>query len=339
MQHDLANESYSATVDSDVVRLEDRDAAIRLTIVPRAGNMATSMTVRGQEILYCPFPSTAALLAEPKMCGIPFLGPFANRLDERAFYANGRRYALDPDLGNLRELAPGIPIHGFLTTTPHWLLVETGADASSAWATSRLDFFRRPEWIKQFPFAHTIAMTYRLTDGVLEVTTTIVNLSADPMPVSIGYHPYFMLTDAPRDAWALSVAARTHWRLTSTKVPSGETEPIGALFPDAAHVPLQGSNLDDLFSDLVRDAEGRATMTLRGRTQQLDVVLGANYRAVVIWAPPTAPGGAATFMCIEPMVGITDAMNLAHRGLYGDLQSVAPGAEWQERFWVRPSGF
>jgi aldose 1-epimerase len=102
------------------------------------------------------------------------------------------------------------------------------------------------------------------------------------MPVSIGYHPYFMLTDAPRDAWTLSVAARTHWRLTETKVPSGETEPIGALFADAAHVPLQGSNLDDVFSDLVRDTEGRATMTLRGRTQQLDVVLGANYRAVVI---------------------------------------------------------
>jgi hypothetical protein len=32
-------------------------------------------------------------------------------------------------------------------------------------------------------------------------------------------------------------------------------------------------------------------------------------------------------------------MNLAQRGLYKDLQHVAPGAAWQEHFVVRPSGF
>ena len=39
------------------------------------------------------------------------------------------------------------------------------------------------------------------------------------------------------------------------------------------------------------------------------------------------------------MAGITDAMNLAQRGLYKELQHVAPGGTWQERFVVRPSGF
>ena len=39
------------------------------------------------------------------------------------------------------------------------------------------------------------------------------------------------------------------------------------------------------------------------------------------------------------MVGITNAMNLAHKGLYKDLQSVAPGGTWEESFWVRTSGF
>ena len=32
-------------------------------------------------------------------------------------------------------------------------------------------------------------MTYRLRGGVLEVATSIVNLSAEPMPVAIGFHP------------------------------------------------------------------------------------------------------------------------------------------------------
>jgi aldose 1-epimerase len=39
------------------------------------------------------------------------------------------------------------------------------------------------------------------------------------------------------------------------------------------------------------------------------------------------------------MAAITNAMNLAHRGQYSDLQSIAPGGVWTERFWVRPTGF
>jgi aldose 1-epimerase len=39
------------------------------------------------------------------------------------------------------------------------------------------------------------------------------------------------------------------------------------------------------------------------------------------------------------MAGITDALNLAHRGLYADLQYVPAGGTWKETFWVRPSGF
>jgi aldose 1-epimerase len=39
------------------------------------------------------------------------------------------------------------------------------------------------------------------------------------------------------------------------------------------------------------------------------------------------------------MAGITDAMNLAQRGLYRELQSIPAGQTWQESFWVRPTGF
>ena len=45
--------------------------------------------------------------------------------------------------------------------------------------------------MKQWPFAHTIEMTYRLTNGQLEVATEIVNLSSEAMPVAIGFHPCF----------------------------------------------------------------------------------------------------------------------------------------------------
>ena len=181
------------------------------------------------------------------------MGPWINRLDEQAFYANGTRYAFDMSLGNVRG---AIPIHGFLTTTDRWQLTSSGADRDSAWATSRLEFYRQPAWMKQWPFAHTIEMTYRLRDGVLEVATSIVNLSAEPMPVTVGFHPYFQLTDSRRDDWTISVGARTRWKLLPNKVPSGETEPIERFFPNPASVALRDFDLDDDFSDLVRDARG-----------------------------------------------------------------------------------
>jgi aldose 1-epimerase len=66
---------------------------------------------------------------------------------------------------------------------------------------------------------------------------------------------------------------------------------------------------------------------------------------MVIYAPrPQAgrggsPAASRNFICFEPMAAITNAMNLAHKGGYKELQSVAPGGTWEERFWVRASGF
>lgn len=85
---------------------------------------------------------------------------------------------------------------------------------------------------------------------------------------------------------------------------------------------------------------------MKGKSQRLDVVLEPNYRAVVVYAPrpPSAPqkpggvGAARNFVCIEPVAEIINALNLAHRGQYHELQSIVPSGVWQESFWVRPSG-
>jgi aldose 1-epimerase len=340
---------YAAVRAGDVVRLEDRKFATMVSIVPSAGNIAFEMNVKGQNVLRWPFQSVDDFKARPAMSGIPFVGPWANRLDEQAFYANGRKYPFDMELGNVRG---AIPIHGFLTTA-EWQVREVRADARSAWLTSRLEFFRNPAWMKQWPFAHSIEMTYRLRDGVLEVRTTLLNLSAEPMPVAIGFHPYFQLTDAPRDTWSLAIGARTHWRLGPNKIPTGETEPIERIFDATAPATLADYDLDDVFGDLVRDARGRATMTVTGKSQRLDIEVGPNYRAVVVWAPNSADTGRGSqrlsgspnpvnrgeFICVEPMAAITDALNLARKGLYKELQSIPAGGVWQESFWIRPSGF
>lgn len=356
---------YEARRTGEVVQLEDRKHQVVVSILTSVGNLAYQMTVKGQEVLRFPFATLDDFKARPAgLHGIPLLAPWANRLDEQAFYANGKRYPFDMQLGNVNGAAP---IHGFMSRTDQWQVVEVRHDGNAAWLTSRLEVFRQPSWMKQWPFAHTIEMTHRLADGALEVRTTIANHSAEPMPVSIGYHPYFQLTDSTRDQWAITVPARTRWLLSAQKLPTGDTEPTDAFFTHFTGA-LKDYNLDDVFTDLVRDERGRATATLRGRAQRLDVSVGPNYRALVVYSPnplntgrgsqippagpnpsaaPTRPTTAGpvnplatpNFVCFEPMAGITNALNLTHKGLYQQLQSIAPGASWQESFWVRPSGF
>ena len=329
---------YTATQDHALVRLTDAKHQISVAVAPAVGNIAVELTVKGQNVLRWAYASVDEFKAKPQLSGIPFMGPWANRLDEQAFYANGRRFPFDMELGNVRGQ---IPIHGFLSYTDQWKVLEAKADASAAWVTSRLEFYRQPLWMKQFPFAHAIEMTYRLQGGLLEVRTRIENLSIDPMPVSVGFHPYFQLTDSTRDEWTIAVAAKTHWVLAANKIPTGETQPITQVFPDPAAAPLKDHDLDHVFSDLVRDSSGGAVMTVKGKAQQLDVIVGPNYRAMVIYAPKpqAASPQSRNFICFEPMDGITNAMNLAHKGIYKELQSIPPGGIWQESFWIRPRGF
>ncbi|HMJ84663.1 MAG TPA: aldose 1-epimerase [Vicinamibacterales bacterium] len=314
--HGTAAAQYAVRRTPDLVQLEDTARQIVVAIAPSAGNLTREMTVKGHNIL------------GPQ--GIPFLAPWANRLDEQAFYANGKRYAFDMQLGNVRGAHP---IHGFLAAAK-WEVVEARADAGSAWVTSRLEFFKQPDWMAQFPFAHTISITHRLKDGALDVAVELRNLSAEPMPVAVGFHPYFRVDDAPRDAWTIGVGAKTEWLLSPDKIPTGETRPIEQRFSDPRAAVLREHDLDHVFADLRRDSAGMATMSLAGTAQRIDVLFGPAYRAAVIYAPK-----GRDFICFEPMAGITDSMNLAQRGLYKDLQHVPPGGTWQEHFVVRPSGF
>lgn len=338
---------YTARRIGEVVELSDQRNSVVVSIVPSIGDLAFGMKVRGHEILRFPYSSLDDYRAHPGLAGIPLLAPWANRLDEQAFYANGKKYTFNMSLGNVRGT---IPIHGFLSQASGWEITELKADRNSARLTCRLDFYRHPDWMAQFPFAHTIEIAHTLRDGVLEVHTRLTNLSTDPMPVAIGFHPFFKLTDSHRNEWKISAGARLHYLLQPNKIPTGETEPITRQFGDPASLALKDYSLDDVFGDLVRDPQGRATFSVMGRRQRIDVQFGPKFQAAVLFSPnpakfPPPPANASRppwdpdFICFEPMASITDAMNLAHAGKFSGLQSIQPGGTWEESFWVKPIGF
>ena len=392
-----AAQRYTAKQNGDVIDLADATEQMNVSVIWSMSN-AWRIQVKGKDLV-----RTGATLADfqarPGLNGMPILAPFANRLDETAFYANGKKYNFDLEQGNVRG---PIPSTGFVNGSKAWQIVEFKADQKSAWVTCKLDFYKNPQYMKQFPFAHTITMTYRVSDGALEVHTRLDNLSNEPMPVVIGYHPIFELPDGNRDDWTVSVDAKTHWIEIPQRLPTGETQPIESFFnADRQAIQLKNYGLiDDVFTDLVRDAQGRATMTLKYNGKELQAILGPKYRTVLLWstplggggggrgggqrgaggatappapsgpfpvdpaqgvrtapapvAPPaTAPSvatgtpqGAAVpaqpnrgFMAFEPMVAITNALNLAQKGTYKDLQSIPPGGSWEESFWVRTKGY
>lgn len=340
---------YSAHRSGEVVQLEDTQHKIVVSILPGVGDVVFGMKVNGQDILRFPYASIDEFKARPGLVGIPFLGPWANRLDEQGFYANGKKYNFNMTLGNVNG---AIPIHGFLTQNPFWEVVEMKADKKAAWLTCRLDFYKHPDWMAQFPFAHTLEITQRLEDGVLQVQLSIVNLSTDPMPVAIGFHPYYQLTDSKREDWVIRVGARKQWLLAPNKTPTGETRPIEEMFPNPQAARLKDYDLDHVFGDLVRDSNGRSTFSVTGKKQKLEIQFGPKYLAAVLYSPdpnapppPLAPGATRrppqdpNFIAFEPMAGITDSMNLAQKGLYKDQQYIPAGGTWTESFWVKPSGF
>ena len=393
-----AAQRYTATQNGELIELADSTAGMNVTIVPTMSN-AWKIQVKGQNLV-----RTSATLedfkTQPGYNGMPLLAPFANRLDETAFYANGKKYNFDLELGNVRGPIPGT---GFVNGSKAWQLVEFKADAKSAWVTCKLDFYKNPQFMKQFPFAHTITMTYRVADGALEVRTRLDNLSTEPMPVVIGFHPIFELPDGNRNDWTVSADAKTHWIEIPQRLPTGETQPIENFFgSDRTAIQLgKYALIDDVFTDLVRDPNGRATMKLMYSGKELHVSLGQKYKTVLMWSTPLGGGGggrgagggrgggqaqgaeaagggraaapappapsgpfpvdpaqgvkvappavppadgataAATkgFIAFEPMVAVTNALNLAHKGAYKDLQSIQPGGSWEESFWITTKGY
>ena len=292
-----------------MIQLKDGDLTAQID--PSYGNNVRSLRLRGEEFLWT--------TDRGRLDGIPLLAPWANRIDGLEYFANDKKYLLNPSLENLRYDGNHLPIHGLVLFADAWNIVRQ--DESSA--TARLEFWKRPEWMAQFPFAYAIEITHRLHGGSLEIETKIENLSDRPMPLSIGFHPYFQLTDSPRDDWHVHIAARRQVLLSEKLIPTGETKALEFQNPFA----LRGQALDTVFDDLTGDA-----FVIEGRRQRIEVQFGKKFPVAIIYAP-----ASGSFVCIEPMSALTNAFNLEHAGIVSYLQHIAPGEIWSESFSIRPT--
>jgi len=305
-----------------VVRLADAANGVEVLIAPSLGNRAYAMNVRGANILHMPATNVSELR---ELSGIPFLAPWANRIPGGGFRVNGKWYAFNESLGVLRIHGDHIAIHGMLTSSNLWKVTETGADAGAAWVVSRLEFWRYPALMANWPFAHEYEMTYRLAGGELETTVAVRNLGFEEMPVSVGFHPYFTIPGVPRAECVAHIPARSAVVVDGRLCATGEFRPNS--LPDPT--PLAHYVLDDGFTDLIAEP-----FWLEGGGRRIEVSFGPKWQVGVVYSP-----SGHEFVCFEPMAAITNGVNLASEGKYAALQMLAPGQIWRESFRVRSLHF
>jgi aldose 1-epimerase len=315
-----------------VVRLADSLDQVEVLIAPSIGNRAYALKVHGQNLLFFPSNDIAKYKTEGAkgLNGIPFLAPWANRMADSGFWADGKRYTFEPQLGSVHIDANGIAIHGMLITSDLWEITEVSADKESATVKSKLQFWRHPELMANWPFAQEYEMVYVLRHRSLEVRTAVKNLSQESIPLAIGYHPYFNIPGVLRSETSVHIPASLHVETDSHLVATGEMKPANL----DEEVSLKERTFDDGYTGLKRDSRGIATFSVKAGAKSIEVAYGPKYQVAVIYAPP-----GQNFVCFEPMTAITNGVNLAHDGKYRDLQSVLPASTWTESFWVRFRGF
>lgn len=207
--------------------------------------------------------------------GAPLI-PWPNRLADGRYSFDGEDYQVA-----LTEPEKANAIHGFLRWRP-WQVAERASD--------RVVMTAQLFPLQGYPFSLSATVEYRLADDGLTVTTTATNTGTQPLPYGCGQHPYLSPgDDAEVDGATLQFEART--RITTDQdrqLPTG-TEPVaGTAFDFSAPRRIGDLRCDFAFTDLARDADGRAWVRLTGtdgRTRALWV--DEHYRFVELYTADT----------------------------------------------------
>jgi aldose 1-epimerase len=253
----------------------------------------TSLQYRDVELLVDPGELATDYRVHNARAGITLLHPWANRLGADDFEFAGRHGHLNGDGERIVRDAHGLAIHGLSAPCP-WRPVRLGA----ADAVASLTWLEEPG----FPFAHQIVVRFGLSVGgdhgaTLTVSTSVTALTGGPVPVALGWHPYFRRSPAGEiELPALrQLAADAQGLPVDDGVPREPTR--------IALAGLEGAGLDYGVGGLARGS----AMTLQnpGHTISVDFVEG--YPWGQVFAPSDAP-----VVSLEPMTAPTDALRRGH---------------------------
>ncbi|HEV2122271.1 MAG TPA: hypothetical protein VGW38_05810 [Chloroflexota bacterium] len=331
---------YTVEQRDGLYLLRDQEKRAQARVMPSKGNNVVQFQVTPEGALapidvFIPPEGEDGLGEYGYRAGNPILFPFPNRVKNGHYAFNGREYQFD-----INEKARGNHIHGLVSSRP-WEVQDSGASAEGgAWLTASISPVSYPENERQYPFPCTLTVTNRLQEGLLVQEITVRNTGEGPLPMGYGTHPWFhaTLAGAKREAAEVKVPGNQYWELENL-VPTGRTIPVTrepGKFDLREWHALNGNEYDDVFTDLVRRADGWSEAGIRYRNVGLELVVEASpeFREWVIYAPADRP-----VVCLEPYTCTTNAVNLQRQGIDAGLIVLQTGESWSGviRTLLRPA--
>jgi galactose mutarotase-like enzyme len=264
-----------------------------LRAVPERGGLVTGWRTGEREVLYF----DAERFADPAKSvrgGIPVLFPICGGLP-----------------GNQLPLPQGsfsLPQHGF-ARDQSWQLSEL-ADGDGV----QLELSDNPETLAAFPFAFGLSLELRPEPGALAIRALIENRSTEPMPFSLGLHPYFNVSDLAA-VHVEGLPERCFNHLTMAE--DSTAAQLGRLAEGVDLLVRPGA--DTGWAQPIRLIDGgHQGMGSQGDQTVSIITLKTNHPLdlVVLWSDPPRP-----MVCLEPWSGPRSAL------ISGDRRLVlAPGA-------------
>ena len=281
---------------------------LEATFAPEVGMVGSSLRHRGEELL-AQRGGLGEYAETGSTFGIPLLHPWANRLGATRY----GQVELDPQRSPIRLEENGLPIHGLLSASPHWDVIEQ----EDGFLAARFPF-DRPDLLAAFPYPHELSVAATIGDSALRIETTLRPTGVVAVPISFGYHPYLMLPGVPRAEFLVDLPVTARAQLDERGIPTGASDPV-----DFEPGPLGQQTFDDLFPDIAAGSR----FGLEGGGRRIDVVFEEGYPFAQVFAPE-----GQDFICYEPMTAPTNAL------VTGDgLRRVEPGTEFSARFAISVS--
>lgn len=237
------------------------------------------------------------------------LVPWPNRLSDGRYSFDGSDHQLA-----LTEPAKHNAIHG-LTRWRSWQATDHGPDS----VTMVIRLHPSPG----YPFTLDLAVAYTLGDDGLQVSATATNAGSSPCPYGFGQHPYLSPGVERLDDCNLRFDAAT--RITTDvgrALPTGTEPTAGSPFDFRDNRPIGELKIDNAFTDLARDGDGRTWVALSGSDGRTVELWGDETVAVIqLYTGDTlAPARRRTGLAAEPM---TCAANAFRSG--DGVQRLEPG--------------
>jgi galactose mutarotase-like enzyme len=282
-------------------------AAAELSATVTGGALLTvsSLRHRGAELLAGAEALPDHYRVHRRRAGITMLHPWANRLGSDSYSCAGAAARIDgTELGISRD-PHGLAIHG-LAIPGSWTVTEDGP--ASCFATASFGA------LAAFPFPHRVDVRLTLDSTTLIVLTTLWPLTAQPVPVAFGWHPYFVCDRRP--GCTVAFPDRHRLELDARRLPTGS-----ATSCPEERVPLAHAQFDDAFGEL---ADG-AAFELRDDRRTIRVTHDHGYPFAQVFAPPDAP-----VVSLEPMTAPADALRSGQQ-----IRLAHPGRPYTAEFAVR----